>query len=273
MISLANEIEQIELLLDAGDERSVTYAALEARLALEKLCYDRLRQKHDYIAHSDLRRWQPAKVMNQLLEEVDAHSIHTRVLKISKQPHQEGVTPSEEDFVEIGTEVGFDPSTVSKLWNALSNLALHARMPKNSGDPIPAYGAKSKIAAKVRETVAELKRINGSTMTFSGIGEEVRFDCDCGQKNKRRAGLLREGQTISCANAECTWSWIVHVEKDGIQFERQTVPVICKDCSHEEFLPWREAERLPYHQVASWECSACKSTNLIRWRLCQATNK
>lgn len=47
MINLDPVIERIDALLDEDTDQSVTYAALEARLALERVCYDRLRQRHD----------------------------------------------------------------------------------------------------------------------------------------------------------------------------------------------------------------------------------
>lgn len=50
MIYLPPLIDRIKALLAEGTDSSVTYAALEARLALEKVCYDRLRQRHDYIS-------------------------------------------------------------------------------------------------------------------------------------------------------------------------------------------------------------------------------
>ena len=69
MINYASIIERIQALLAEGTEQSITYAALEARLALEKVCYDRLRQAHDYISHAQLRRWQPRDVINTLMSD------------------------------------------------------------------------------------------------------------------------------------------------------------------------------------------------------------
>ena len=86
MIDLKPCISRIETLLGKGDEASLTYAALEARLALERVCYDRLRQHHSYIAHDDLRRWQPAGIVKQLSAEVNAHVASTFTLSISDRP-------------------------------------------------------------------------------------------------------------------------------------------------------------------------------------------
>ncbi|MEH6722725.1 MAG: hypothetical protein V7686_04285 [Qipengyuania sp.] len=273
MISLTSEIAQIEALLSAGDAKSVVYAALEARLALEKICYDRLRQHHDYIAYADLRKWQPAKVMNQLIEEVDSAAAYTRVISISKTPHREDQRLDDADFIQIGEEVGFPPALIAKLWNSLSNLALHVRLPRSRKDQIPAYPDPAKVGDKVREALAEIKRISASTVTMSGLGAEVTFECECGKANKRRADLLREGQVVSCANFECNWSWVVRLEGDQINFQRQGVDVSCKDCGHEDALPWREIEKLRIGQVANWDCPECNGKNLVALQLYQARNR
>lgn len=135
MINLPPIIERIAALLAEDTDASVTYAALEARLALEKVCYDRLRQCHDYISHAQLKRWQPRQIVNTLLQEVDQHATQTRTLHISRNPARPDRKPEEEEYVEIGTEVGFDPRVIEKLWNALAKLALHVHLPEHKVRP------------------------------------------------------------------------------------------------------------------------------------------
>ncbi|MDP3369236.1 MAG: hypothetical protein Q8M32_05240, partial [Brevundimonas sp.] len=170
MIDLKRPIERIRALLNENTDASVTYAALEARLTLEMVCYDRLRQCHDYISHNDLKRWQPNLVMNILINEVDEHAAETRTISMGSEPAREGVELKDEDFVEIGTVVGFDPKLIGRMWNALAGLALHVRLPRHKKDQISNYGDRDQIAAKVNEVLAELERLSTSTMTFSGFG-------------------------------------------------------------------------------------------------------
>ncbi|MBN8848758.1 MAG: hypothetical protein J0I73_11770 [Sphingomonas sp.] len=49
MIDLSDSIATIRAQLEEGSPRNLTYAALECRLALERICYERLRAMHDYI--------------------------------------------------------------------------------------------------------------------------------------------------------------------------------------------------------------------------------
>lgn len=272
MIDLRPIIERIQALLDEDTEQSVTYAALEARFALEKVCYDRLRQRHDYISHAQLRRWQPGAVVNTLMAEVDAHLGETMTLYISKEPAVQGVKPKDEDFVPIGTEMGFDPKRIAKMWQALANLALHVRLPEHKDDHIPDYGDKAPIRAKVDEVVGELERLATGTMTFSGIpvGGDVSFVCRCGEKNKRRASLLRHGQSVSCINPDCMASWKATKKGDEFTFESETVDLECSECTKLNLIDRRHVLAMRYDQHASFNCHACGEKNYMRWQLVQA---
>lgn len=270
MIDLRPIIERIQSLLDEDTDQSVTYAALEARMALEKVCYDRLRQRHDYISHAQLIKWQPGGVVNTLMEQVDPHITNTRTLKMSKKPYQAGVEPEDSDFVEIGTEVGFNAKKIAKMWQALAKLALHVRLPEHKDDRIPDYGDKDTIRQKVEQVVEELQRLSSTTMTFSGIGKEVKFDCDCGTSNKRRADLLAVGQSVYCINPQCRASWKVEKEGSDFWFAPEELFLDCIHCSHKNRFHLRDVMSLEKNQIGRFSCAKCGGENGMRWQLFQA---
>lgn len=272
MIQLQPVIDRIKALLEQDTDASVTYAALEARLALEKIVYDRLRQRHDYISHDQIKAWTPGEVVKRLMVDVDEHVTDTVVLKMSKSPYVEGVTPPPEDFVTIGTEIGLRSKKVAKLWQALSNVALHARLPKDKNDEIADYGDKAKARRKVEEVVAELERIAKGTMTFSGVpdGGNVKFDCTCGTENKRRRKLIKHGQHVYCINPKCDQTWKVIVEGDETNFENVTVEVPCRDCGVTNHIPWRIVTGMKYDELLKYPCVECNGTNYVKWHLMQA---
>lgn len=271
MLELDSTIARIRALLDDESEASVTYAALEARLALERVCYDRLRQRHDYISHAQLQRWQPGAVINTLMAEVDPHLGHTVVLSMSKGSDDGDLKPEEHEYVEIGTEVGLNSKRIAKLWNALGKLALHAHLPENKEDQLGEYGDATKIRLKVDEVVLELERLAKGTMSFSGfvIGGDVVFECTCGEINRRRASLLLDGQFVHCYNPECRTTWKAIKEPDGFGFESVTVSVSCENCLNENHLPWRYFIDMKYDQYGSFSCHSCQHKNYVQWRLMQ----
>ncbi|MFZ2997353.1 hypothetical protein [Sphingobium sp.] len=263
-------IERIKSLLADDTDASVTYAALEARLALEKVCYDRLRQRHDYIPHAELRGWSPSYVMNKIMADVDENLGKTMTLMIGS-PVSLGIKPEDDDYTEIGTEVGFRPRVIASMWNALSNLALHVKLPEHKDDHISSYGDKAGIRAKVDLVVEELERISKGTMTFSGFGEEVSFECHCGQKNKRRAGLLKSGQTISCFNPKCSRGYKVTLEDDAsFTFELDSVEILCAACGAITLAPRGALLKMDYEQPSTVVCVKCAHPNRVQWILARA---
>jgi hypothetical protein len=272
MINFGPTIKRIKALLAEDTEASVTYAALEARLALEKICYDRLRQRHEYISHDQLSKWQPGGLINQLLTDVDEHVTQTRILRMGRQPAK-GVKAADEDFVDLGTEVGFDAKRITKMWNALSRLALLVKLPEHKNDRIPEYGDQGEIRAKVEKVLAELERQAKATMSFSGFGETVSFNCGiCGDKNKRRAALLREGQRVFCVNPKCDASWTVKKDGEEIGFQGETCDFNCPQCGQLMCLPWRFfSERLKFGNRAVFRCGGCNHQNYVEWRLTHLT--
>lgn len=267
MIQLAPIIERIETLLHDGTDASTTYAALEARLALEKVCYDRLRQAHDYIAHEQLRRWQPREVMTTLIQHVDQHAALTMKLSMSTKPVSEDNVPEDREYAEIGTQVGFDPAKIGRLWQALSGLALHVKLPMHRTEHIPAYGDPQKTRAKVLEVLAELRRLAKGTLVTSGVGMEVKFDCVCGEENKRRAGLLKEGDSVFCINPRCDESYTISFEGEDTLFEREMAQFDCASCKAPQALPRRWLNRLPIDHAANLICHACGYSNHVQWVL------
>ena len=239
-------------------------------MALEKVCYDRLRQRHDYISHAQLKRWQPGGVVKTLMDQVDPHITNTRTMMVSKKPYQEGVEPEDDDFVEIGTEVGFNAKKIAKMWQALARLALHVRLPEHKDDQIPDYGDKVAIRQKVEQVVEELKRLADTTMTFSGIGREVKFDCDCGISNKRRADLLTVGQSVYCINPECLASWKVEKDSDDFWFAPDELFVDCIHCSHNNRFQLRDVMSMEKNEIGRFSCDKCDGENGMRWQLFQA---
>lgn len=269
LIDLSARIARINALLEDETEASVTYAALEARLALEQVCYDRLRQHHDYISHADLKCWQPSQIMNTLIAEVDEYANQTRTLSISRTAVTVGRDAADEDYVKLGVEMGFDPKLIGKLWNALGGLALHTRIPESGEHQLSDYGDKRAIFTKVREVVDELERLAATSMTFSGIGETVSFSCDCGSKNRRRAALLHQGQVVSCINPKCLSSWNVLIEGAEISFQPRMVHIKCEACRNCNYIAWRSAAAMKYDEIGSFHCISCEVLNYFQWRLQQ----
>lgn len=274
MINLKSSISQIEELLKQDTDASVTYAALECRLAIERICYERLRLAHDYISHDDLKKWQPRDIVNVLIQDVDSKVAETFTLSVSKESRPGGSPPPtlEEyqamEFLPVGTQVGFNPNKLGRQWNALANLALHISLPIDKKHDVARYGEKEKIRSKVKEALAEIKRIDEGTLMSSGMGGEVSFVCVCGSKNKRRLELLDDGQTINCINPDCDESY--DYVKSDMSFGRRTFEITCRACGVQRDIPKKMVEKLRTDQHIHFDCDGCGEKIYISWRPMQA---
>lgn len=263
MLDLSPIIERISALLAQGTDASVTYAALEARLALENVAYDRLRHRHDYISHAQLKRWQPGNILTTLLTEVDDATTSTVTLKITAQPVDKA------DGIEIGSELGFDAKRLAGMWQALANLALHIRLPQNSNDPASNYGEQNLIATKVSEVLKELERLSASTMATSGLPKSgvVSFVCICGEINKRRPEFLQPDKPVYCINPDCREAWSVEIDSGSHRFKRAGFNLDCIKCGSENLVPWRRAVNLKHDEMLRFPCRECGETNTVWWHL------
>lgn len=262
---------RISQLVERGTAESLTLAALQCRLAIEAVCYERLRTSHDYISHADLAAWQPRKIVQQLILEVDPHAASTYTLSISKrslQPEEEVSLAAlqAEEYVEVGTQVGFDARSLDKLWQALGSF-LHVRLPKSADDSLHLYGDSEALKTKVEEALGELLRLQNGTLVSSGWGRIVRFGCDCGFVNKRRVDLLQVGQVVSCLNPACLESWTVEIDGDDVAFHQRAVELGCHACRHVVNVANRQVLGFQRMQRMRMVCPNCAAENFFTWVL------
>jgi len=205
-----------------------------------------------------------------LIAEVDSNAASHLTLSMTRQPSSSYETPiqqiPEAEWVQIGTQAGFDPKKLGIYWQSLSNLALHVRLPKSKDEEIPEYGDAVQIRKQVTEIVDELKRIADGTMLTSGLGEEVSFVCVCGQTNRRRNALLRNRQMVSCVGVDCNESFDVLFDADEFSFRRRVISFDCI-CGENIGFPTREAEKLKRGEFRDAECLKCKEKTRFMWRL------
>lgn len=266
MLDVSQRIQVITKLLGENTPESVSYAALECRLAIEYLCYDRLKMALDLVSYADVNSWQPGKVMRavETLANEDAASSFT--VKIAREPER---PPGQElsleerqqlDYHTVGTQSSIDVKKIVALWNALSNAALHVQVPRTKADQLSIHGDKARTAAKVEECVVELRKIGAGTLLSSGFGTEFSMPCiGCKYPVKRRADRLVDKQTVSCVNPSCDESYTVEIQGEDMKFTRRLVSFHCPKCEAEVDIAMRQVARLRVFETAGVTCPACSA--------------
>lgn len=267
---LTGYIHRIEELLKAETEFAAIYAALECRLAIEHFAYERLRQAHDYISHDDLKKWKPADIVKVLISEVDELAAQSFTLRVAIGATEEIKSEDKLEYVQnldykyLGEHIGFSAAKLNGFWHALSNLALHISLPETSDEEVRYASEPDAIKTKVHQALEELKRLNTSTVYTNGFGKEVAFNCICGKPNKRRMYSLTDGKIVSCIDSHCSETYVFR--SNGANFERRTLPVICKHCENLNLYPARRIERTSISDNLKEVCLQCGNEIIIRWQ-------
>lgn len=276
MKDIRSQIERIQALLEDGSVSSLTYAALESRFTIEIICYERLMTSYGYTSYSDLRKWQPKDVVQQVVREANELAATTLKFSMSATPLNptnlpESVADYENlEYIEIGTQVGFDVKKIGRLWNSLSGAALHVQIPKHKDSDLAVYGDPVKIKAKVEKALDLFRQIAKGNLLVSSPGPEVSYNCDdCGATIKRKADLIYNGMVVSCSSEDCKESYILTISDSGIEFGRRQISFSCDGCGKLIATPAKLAEELRMNEVLIAECLECSEKAKIRLRPCK----
>lgn len=270
MIDISKRIKKISDLLEEGSRESFAYAALECRLTIEAICYERLAISYDYIPYELLRKWQPHHVIRQITDEGNEQVAQEFSISISKLPVENGKQPlTREDYEsyeyeKVGSQAALDVGKLGKLWNALSHASLHVSLPKKKGQQIDIYGDTDEVRAKIEESLGEFKKLLSGNMLSSGFGEEYFFNCvGCETKLRKKAKLITHGQIIVCINPECPESYFFSVEDGEIFHIRRLLSTTCAECDNPIEIPASFVDKLKYMQILNASCHNCCFNNQI----------
>lgn len=201
MLDIPKRIELINSLLEQDTEQSLTYAALECRLTLEYLCYERFKLYFSYLSESDLKNWQPKHIIKQISDEIDEGVSKGFSISISAEKI-DGISPETKEefeslkYTPLGTQSELKFNKLHQLWNGLSNVALHIPVPSISSGDLNIYGDKDNVRKKVSDVVSFLSGIKGNLLMGGSFGQEYGFNCFvCNTKIKRPVRNL-EHQTL-----------------------------------------------------------------------------
>ncbi|MCF6264530.1 MAG: hypothetical protein L3J24_13205 [Xanthomonadales bacterium] len=267
MLDLKKQIDVIEKLIAENTIQSLTYAALECRLAIESICYERLKISFDYLAYKDLRGWQPKYVVEQVVAEANEMADQEFSLAIAAYKPGKKSPETVEDFEDLkfhnlGKQSKLDLNKLGKLWNAISNVALHVSLPKSKEDEVSNYGNKDKILKKVNDVLIELKGISKGNLIMGQAGKTglcYTFDCGaCGSTIRKSVGLLEDNQAVNCISPSCMESYIIKKDGDTFTHTRYKQDLACKKCQTINHIPHNYLTKFRYGQSLTMVCKECE---------------
>jgi hypothetical protein len=269
MLDIKKRIALIESLVAENSDQSLSYAASECRLTIEYLCYERLLQSHGYLARSDLKKWSPIQVVKQVADEANELIASGFTLYISAAvPDIPSPSTIEEfeaaEYVSIGEQVAFNLGKMNKLWNGLSNVALHISVPVDE-TPLSVYGSSESIRSKVTEAVSEFRKLENGSLLGCLIESTWSFHCEkCDALITRNAKLVKDKQIVNCFSPTCNETYELRRSDDEILYVRREACFVCKDCGVAQSFPAKLAEELRYGQKLDISCSSCGKLSTFR---------
>jgi len=276
VLDITKRIELINALLKQDTEESLTYAALECRLTLEYLCYERFKLYFPYLSKSDLSStWKPKHIIKQISEQIDhdvskEFSVSISTEKINGRPPTTKEEYESIAYTPFGTQSELKLRKLDKLYNSLARVALHIPVPSISSGYINIYGKKEAIRKKVEDVISFLSDIEGNLLMGGSFGEELSFNClACDTKIKRPIRNLQDKTVISCINPNCVESYLIEKKYDSFKKIRRVIKFSCAGCDEELVIPARYFQELRFENSLEIRCHNCdmKSEVIMRPQL------
>jgi hypothetical protein len=240
-------LEHAKQELPANDDVRLRSAALQLRMAIEALTYDRAQVYATEIPPEEYAIWQPKQVMRLLLE-IDANADASSTLRVGTEEVY-GVPAKE--MMSLGSEKVFDLAAIKKNYDALGSY-LHMPTSKQMQESEPFNTEKFK--ARCLRIVAELEKALASPVWNIAFGVFSKIDCIYCEKPIRKR-CPRNGSLGIVKCFECGAQYrLIPVNDDKIHWEPLQKEVSCptNGCEHKFFLGEHEIKR-----GVCWTCPSC----------------
>lgn len=239
--------------LAAGETGRLKYAALELRMAMEALTYDRAQAFAAELPSSEYDTWQPKKLL-QILLEIDPTADKDSSVSYGIE-EMLGIPPAV--VQSLGTEKVLNLATLKKHYDALGSY-LH--MP-TLGQLRAGKGPEAtKLAKRCKEIAALVEDVLASPVFNVTLGNFAKIACaKCGATVRKR--LPHGAASVEARCFECPASYTIEVGEGGtVVWHPQQPRLYCAKpgCDGGTFV-WR-------HELAPgriWICPECSSQNLI----------
>ncbi|EEX36484.1 Uncharacterised protein [Vibrio metschnikovii] len=274
MLDISKRIDVIKALLLEDTIESLTYAALEGRLTIELLCYERFKLSYSYLSEEDLKSWQPKQVVKQVSDDINEYITKGFSLSISNDK-VDGRTPATKEefesinYTSIGNQAELNINKLHKFWHAFSNVALHIPVPTIKSGDINIYGDKEKIKQKISLFIDYLSDYKSGNLLVGGsFGKVFSFTCCvCDVIIKKPVKVLTSPVVVNCINPECSESYLV--EPDGNHkhiITRRIIKFRCQSCENYLEVPTNTFKELKFEQELNIRCLGCESNQTIVMR-------
>jgi len=243
-------LERFEHEFRSGDKARLKYSALELRMAMEALTYDRALLYMDEFPASEYKTWQPRRVMSVLLE---IEPLADKDCSVAISVQETYGTPAS-IMSPLGSEKVFNMATLRKHYDALGSY-LHVQTMKQAieGKSINYTRMESRL-----EDIAKFVKEVLSSHIFN-VTMGVFSKCECIQCGKTIRKRVSDKQQVQAKCDECNASYTVISKESGkVDWRPNRSEITCanSDCN-ESVIFWETDIEIG----KSWNCPRCEGVN------------
>jgi hypothetical protein len=237
--------------LSSGDDQRLKYAALELRMSIESLTYDRAAAYKNEFPQTEYATWQPKKVMQVLLE-IDPHAASDSSLRIGVEPFLGG---SPDVMREVGHETALSMGTIKRHYDALGSY-LHVPTLKQA-----LAGKKldmAKLRGKCEEIATALGLVLASAVYNITLGKFATLECGkCQSPIRRRFPVGKESVRAECIECQAAYT-LVSLGNNKVRWDPHVRHLKCggENCQVETLI-WEHEVRVGEY----WVCTGCNGQN------------
>ena len=237
--------------LGTGEDERLKYAALELRMAMEALTYDRALAYKDEFPPTEYETWQPRKVMSVLLD-IDPTADKDSSLAIGTEEEYGVPAPV---MTSLGSEKVLSMVILRQHYDALGSYLHVQSMKQNRTGKTLDY---SKIRSRCKEIASFITAVLSSSVFHVALGSFATMNCmECGKPIRKRIPHGTGAVRAECC--ECRASYNIIDRGNGqVEWLPQQHEIECAngDCKQKIFVWHHEMEI-----GRCWICSNCNGRN------------
>jgi hypothetical protein len=250
-------LARAKALLAQGDDAVLRHAALELRLTLEAIVYDRLYDYRRDVPPSVYETWQPRRVLKLLLE-IDARAATPQTVKVTRTQASGG----DDSRATVFFEQPIGQATLKENYDALGSYLHFPTLKQLSEKGGPDF---EKLRRRCEALVLELDPVVTPAKTSFIMGSFSHCPCfRCGADMRKR--LPEEAGQCPVICVACGADHVVVFEKGGEgQWTTNAFPA---PCAHQDCDGLHRIFPDEIRQDFQWTCETCGRDSVFDFAIC-----
>ena len=227
------------------------YAALDVRMAMEALTYERAHSYRRELPQSAYETWQPRKLMQVLLD-IDPNADRDSFLRIGRE-ESFGVPAAE--MTDLGRETVLNLATLKKHYDALGSYLHMPTLKQLHSDDNASLQSLRERLARIVEYVDAVLRSPVFTINFGNFSTAPCSRCE----KEIRWRIPRDKDRLDATCRECNAPYELVITGDGdVRWDPKQHPIQCAhpECGKTSFL-WADQ----FEIGNAWTCDYCERRN------------